>query len=81
MEVLMEMTNSRRQADVFLIKYDTSGNKVWSKLLGSSTIMIIGEGMSVDSAGNVYVTGFSEGNFDGHTNSNSGFQGYVFSEV
>ncbi len=55
-------------ADVFLIKYDTSGNKVWSKLLGSDD-NDIGEGMSVDSAGNVYVTGFSEGNFDGKTNS------------
>ncbi len=54
--------------DMFLIKYDASGNKQWSKLVGTSGTDQ-GYGVSVDSAGNVYVTGESEGNFDGHTNS------------
>ncbi len=54
--------------DIFLIKYDTSGVKKRSKLLGT-TSSDAGKGVSVDSAGNVYVTGFSGGNFDGHTNS------------
>ena len=56
------------KSDMFLIKYDSSGNKKWSRLFGSSS-NDIGYGVSVDSAGNVYVTGYSEGNFDGHTNS------------
>ncbi len=54
--------------DMFLIKYDASGNRQWSKLLGTSG-NDTGEGVSVDSAGNAYVTGYSEGNFGGETNS------------
>ncbi len=54
--------------DMFLVKYDSSGNKKWSKLLGTSS-WDLGEGVVVDSAGNVYVTGYSGGNFDGHSNS------------
>ncbi len=53
--------------DMFLIKYDSSGNKKWSKLLGSDKDDSA-QGVSVDSAGNVYVTGSSQGDFDGHTN-------------
>ncbi len=47
--------------DMFLIKYDGSGVKQWSKLLGTSSYDS-GRGVSVDSAG---------GNFDGHSNSGS----------
>ncbi len=54
--------------DMFLIKYNTSGAKQWSKLFGTSSDDL-GYGVSVDSAGNAYVTGYSSGNFDGKTNS------------
>ncbi len=55
-------------SDMFLIKYDSSGTKKWSKLLGTSGDDR-GQGVSVDSSGNVYVTGYSYGDFDGHSNS------------
>ncbi len=38
-----------------------------SKQIGSTAIDV-GYGISIDSLGNVYVAGFSTGNFDGHTN-------------
>ncbi len=44
--------------DMFLIKYNSSGTKQWSKLLGTSNYDV-GYGVSVDSSGNVYVTGKS----------------------
>ncbi len=54
--------------NMFLVKYDSSGNQQWSQLLGTSSDDW-GKDVSVDSTGNVYVTGSSYGNFDGHTNS------------
>ena len=54
-------------ADMFLIKYNPSGSKQWSRLLGS-TKLDIADGVAVDSSNNIYVTGWSEGNFDGKTN-------------
>ena len=53
--------------DMFLVKYNSSGGKQWSKLIGSSDGDYV-RGMSVDASGNAYVTGYSKGNFDGHTN-------------
>ena len=65
----MQMTHSGKE-DMFLIKYDSSGNKQWSKLVGTSGDDR-GHGVSVDASGNVYVTGWSKGAFDGHVNSGS----------
>lgn len=43
---------------LFLVKYNSSGNKEWTKLLGNSAAEY-GAGLTVDSADNIYVTGFS----------------------
>ncbi len=53
--------------DIFITKYDTNGNKQWTKLLGSSAGEK-GYGISVDSNGSCYITGSTDGNLDGNTN-------------
>ena len=57
-------------ADVFLAKYDRLGNKLWTRLLGSS-----GDegtsGIAVDGSGNIYIAGGTSGNLDGITNAGS----------
>jgi subtilisin-like proprotein convertase family protein len=42
--------------DGYITKYDTSGNKLWTKLLGGTNNDII-NGITVDSDGNIYVVG------------------------
>jgi hypothetical protein len=50
--------------DAFLTKFDTSGNELWSQQIGSAD----SDGSSavaVDAAGNVYITGWTEGDLHG----------------
>ena len=56
--------------DIFLLKYNSSGIKQWTKLLGTS-YEDRGEGVTTDSSGNIYVTGTTSGDLDGNTNSGS----------
>jgi hypothetical protein len=52
--------------DAFLAKYDSSGGRQWTRLLGTSG----GEpanGVAVG-GGDIYVTGLTTGNLDGNTN-------------
>ena len=53
--------------DIFLIKFDISGNMVWTKQLGTSKDEQ-SYGIAVDSSGYIYVTGYSEGLLDGNIN-------------
>ena len=54
--------------DIFLIKYNSSGIKQWTKQLGDSAANN-GMGMTVDSFDNIYVTGFADRVLDGNINS------------
>ena len=63
-------TNSGAQ-DAFMVKFDSDGNKIWSKLMGT-TATDKATGVSTDNNGNVYMMGYSYGDFDGHTNSGNG---------
>ena len=60
-------TNSG-ETDIFLVKYNSSGTKQWTKQLGTSSIDS-GSGVITDSSGNIYVTGSTKGGLDGNTNS------------
>ncbi|TGK17620.1 hypothetical protein EHO98_13885 [Leptospira stimsonii] len=52
----------------FVIKYDSNGNKQWTRLLGiASGGFVSGTGATTDSSGNVYVTGTSPSGLDGVT--------------
>ena len=57
-------------ADIVVVKYDTSGTKQWSYQYGTSSDDF-GEGIVVDSSGNLYVTGKTSGNFYGNVNAGS----------
>jgi len=53
--------------DLFLVKYNSSGMKQWSKQLGT-TEWDIAYGVATDSSANVYVTGYTDGGLDGNSN-------------
>ena len=63
-------TNSGKN-DIFLVKYNSSGTKQWTKQLGTSTFDV-GYGVTTDSSGNIYVTGYTGGGLEGNTSSGSG---------
>ena len=64
-------TNSyASRTDIFLVKYNSSGTKQWTKQLGTS-YEDRGNGVTTDSSGNIYVTGGTDGDLDGNTNSGS----------
>ncbi len=54
--------------DIFLMKYNSSGTKQWTKQLGNSAADI-GMGVTVDSSDNIYVTGIASGGLDRNTSS------------
>jgi len=56
--------------DIFLVKYNSSGTKQWTKQLGTSSVDK-GRGVTTDSSDNIYVTGGTDGDLDGNTNSGS----------
>ena len=54
--------------DAIVIKYNSSGTKQWTRQFGSNS-SDIGAGVTVDSSGNIYMTGNTSGGLDGNTNS------------
>ncbi|UOG61299.1 SBBP repeat-containing protein [Leptospira noguchii] len=51
--------------DLFVTKYDGSGNKQWTRLLGVGGIQTLARGVTSDNIGNIYTTGATSGNLDG----------------
>lgn len=62
----LDGTTSKGYTDTFIAKLDTNGNKLWAKQYGSS-FTDYPYGISIDSNGNIYVTGNTGGNFEGNT--------------
>ena len=52
--------------DMFLMKYNSSGTRQWSRMLGTSEDNY-GNGIALDSSNNIYVTGVTEDGLDGNS--------------
>ena len=52
--------------DLFVVKYDTGGNKLWSRQMGTPS-WDYANAVAADGAGNIYVGGQSWGGLDGNT--------------
>lgn len=58
--------------DAFLTKYSSDGIKDWTRFLGTTSYEV-GRDVAISSDGeSIYITGFTEGDLDGKTNSGSG---------
>ena len=64
----LDGNTSSGKHDILLVKYNSTGTKQWIQQFGSSK-NDFGLGVNVDSKGNIYVTGYTEGGLDGKTNS------------
>ncbi|MFH1226477.1 MAG: SBBP repeat-containing protein, partial [Planctomycetota bacterium] len=56
--------------DLFLVKYDSKGNRKWTRQLGTIEYDFA-QGVAVDTSGNIYVAGYTYGDLDG-TNAGTG---------
>ncbi len=78
----LDGNTSLGSSDIFLVKYNSSGTKQWTKQLGTSSSSCFtneygyypsscgssaGNGVTTDSSGNIYVTGYTVGGLDGNT--------------
>ena len=64
-------TNSGKR-DIFLMKYNSSGTKLWSQQLGTPTYEEA-NGVTVDSSDNIYVTGWTRGGLDTYSGGDDTF--------
>ena len=62
----LDGNTSAGNTDLFVVKYNSSGTKQWTKQLGSSGLDSA-NGITIDSSGNVYVTGVTFGGLDWNT--------------
>jgi hypothetical protein len=60
-----EISNNGNSLNAYLMKLNTSGTASWTRLLGDGTTY--GNDVVVDKDGEVFVTGWTEGNLDGET--------------
>jgi hypothetical protein len=63
--------------DLFVVKYNSSGAKQWTKQEGSSPSGVVPGGIATGSSGAVYATGSTLGNLDGNTHSGGTWDLYV----
>ncbi|XXF78815.1 SBBP repeat-containing protein [Myxococcaceae bacterium GXIMD 01537] len=52
--------------DAFVTKYDSAGNKQWTRTVGSAGADTLGRRASADDAGNIYISGWTSGALDGN---------------
>ncbi|EMN46562.1 SBBP repeat beta-propeller lipoprotein, LipL53 family [Leptospira weilii] len=59
--------------DMFLIKFDSEGNQLWLRQKGIANHGIFPSKMTLDSFGNVYIVGHTDGSFGGPLTGSNGF--------
>ncbi|MBD2705100.1 SBBP repeat-containing protein [Spirosoma sp. BT702] len=60
---VVNLTSVTSAPDIFVSKLDASGNFVWAKAMGGSSLEV-GNSIAVDGSGNVYTTGGFQGTVD-----------------
>ena len=60
---IFNLKSTSRRKEIFVSKLDSSGNFLWAKKLGG-TSSEEGQSISLDALGNIYITGFFEGEVD-----------------
>jgi len=55
--------------DTFIIKYDSEGNRIWTKLIGTNNNELSSSDMEIDDQNNLYISGITDGNLNGNTGS------------
>ena len=63
----LDWNTSAGANDLFVVKYNSSGTKQWTKQLGSESTDTA-NGVATDSSGNVYLAGVTYGGLDGNSN-------------
>ena len=53
--------------DYFIMKYNSEGTKQWTRLNGVISGYTMASNITKDSAGNIYIGGYTDGNLDGET--------------
>ena len=64
----LDGNTSAGNTDLFVVKYNSSGTKEWTKQLGSASTDTA-NAVATDSSGNVYLAGVTYGGLDGNSNS------------
>ena len=59
------------QVDIFLTKFDASGTRLWTRQWGTA-FEDWGDGVAVSSAGDVYVSGYTQGSLEGQSHNGLG---------
>lgn len=63
--------------DMFIAKYDTSGSRIWTKLLGSSGSTADGKGVTFDSNSTMYASGSINGSIGSETNAYAPYNAFM----
>ncbi len=63
----LDNNTNQGASDIFLTKYNSTGTKLWTKQLGT-TGSESSSGIITDSAGNIYISGWTDNNLDDLTN-------------
>ena len=64
-------TTNQGGTDLFLVKYDSTGENVWTRQMGSPFNDTV-SGVAVDTAGNIYVAGYTSSTLPGSPTTNQG---------
>ena len=64
-------TTHRGGADIFLVKYNSTGDSVWTRQMGSPFNDTV-SGVAVDTTGNIYVAGYTSSTLPGSPTTNQG---------
>jgi len=80
--ILLNSSGGSGSGDIFIAKYDSTGNVIWAKSAGSGFPQDFGNGIATDASGNVYATGDFSGSIITFgsttlTKTGVGFNGYI----